>query len=200
MRRTVCRWRRVLLALLILSLLALAGSKPFWRLFYPFPFQQLVRDEARRNRLDPYLVAAMMRVESHFNSKAVSHRGAVGLLQLLPLTARSLLESEADLRDRFLPGQNPASVGDQAILEILLDPGGNVALGCRYLRYLVDHFDGNLAAAVAAYNGGMGNVGTWLRSGAWSGRATELATIPYGETRRYVEAVFRLRDLYARLY
>ena len=98
------------------------------------PFGQLIYSEAKKNNLDPELVAAVVRQESKFHPTARSHAGAVGLMQLVPRTGR------------WLGARN------------LNDPTQNVMAGAKYLRYLTDRFNGNTEKAVAAYNAGEGNV------------------------------------------
>lgn len=100
------------------------------------PYGSLIHDTARRHRLNPDLVAAMVRCESGFDPQAVSPRGARGLLQLMPATA-----------ERF--GVDPVELGD---------PARNLEAGARYLRWLADHFDNDLVRVVAAFNSGEGTV------------------------------------------
>ena len=97
------------------------------------PYRDLIRDTAERHELDPFLLAAVAEVESRFQARAVSHRGAVGLMQVLPSTAES-----------------PA--------EYLTDPKANLEAGARYLGRLLDRYDGDLELALAAYNAGPTNV------------------------------------------
>lgn len=96
-------------------------------------FGDLIRSVATRHDLDPLLMAAVVETESSFNPRAISHRGATGLMQVLPSTAA--LEQEA-----------------------LLDPETNLEQGALYLRRLLRRYDGDLELALAAYNAGPGNV------------------------------------------
>lgn len=100
------------------------------------PFGELIYDTARRHRLNPALVAAVASAESAFATKAVSHKGAQGLMQLMPATAaRFGLEGEQ-----------------------VFDPARNLDAGSRYLSWLVDRFDGDLPRVLAGYNAGEGTV------------------------------------------
>lgn len=117
------------------------------------PYWDLLRDAATRHALDARLVAAVAEVESRFNPRAQSPKGALGLMQLMPDTARLM------------------GVADP------YDPAQNVDGGCRYLRHLLDRFDGDLALALAAYNAGPETV-------ARSGGVPNIA-----ETRLYVDRV-----------
>lgn len=132
------------------------------RVLYPFEYVDLVRRAARDRDLDPALVASLVRAESRFRADAVSPRGAMGLMQLMPETAawiaQSLGETAADLRD----------------------PATNLRLGAWYLRYLLDRF-GRADLALAAYNAGPTRVDEWL--------ATSRPI--YAETEAFVRRVLR---------
>jgi soluble lytic murein transglycosylase-like protein len=106
--------------------------------------------EARRHRLDPQLVLAVVHVESRYNTYAVSDKNAMGLMQILPSTGEWLA-----------PQVGVTWRGPQ----MLFDPVVNVQLGVAYLRQLVDRYDGNLSAALAAYNWGPGHIDGRLRDG-----------------------------------
>ena len=115
---------------------------------------------SKRHRLDPALLSAVIKAESDFYPNAVSRAGAIGLMQIMPGTAVKL-----DIQDPF-------------------DPEENIAGGARYLRYLLDRFNGNLPLALAAYNAGATKV-------------EQYATLPpIRETRRYVKKVLRYYRLF----
>jgi soluble lytic murein transglycosylase-like protein len=107
-------------------------------------------EEARRHRLDPQLVLAVVHVESRYDTYAVSDKNAMGLMQILPSTGE-WLAARLDV-----PWQGP---------QMLFDPVVNVRLGVAYLRQLLDRYDGNLPAALAAYNWGPGHIDGRLRDG-----------------------------------
>lgn len=122
------------------------------------PFAAEIATAAEAARLNPHLVAAVVGAESAFQPRAVSHKGARGLMQLMPATGR-----------RF--GAAPAE---------LFEPAKNLAAGTRYLRWLLDRFEGNLLLALAAYNAGEGQVDRYG------------GVPPFRETRRYVRRVYAL--------
>jgi soluble lytic murein transglycosylase-like protein len=111
---------------------------------------QTVVDEAQRQHLDLALVMAVMHVESRFYNFALSPKGAVGLMQILPSTGEELA------RRAGIPWQGP---------QTLLDPSTNVRLGITYLRWLCDRYRGDVGAALAAYNWGPGVVDRRLQEG-----------------------------------
>lgn len=181
--------------LAVLAVLALLGgawlqvhrTMPSWyaRLWYPLEYEDAIRGEATRYDLDPALVAAVINTESGFVPDSRSSAGAVGLMQLLPETARFV----ADGPDR--PSPSP---------ERLEDPAVNIAYGSRYLRYLIDRY-GTVPLALAAYNGGETNLTAWVDRAARNGQALEIPEdIPFSETRAFVTRVLDAVPIYRRAY
>jgi len=173
---------RVLVAVFVL--LAAAGgafayiqSEPDWyvRLRYPLEYDHIVTGHAQNYDLDPALLAAVIYRESKFDANAKSSSGAVGLMQLLPDTARGIA---------LHTGGSQFEVAD------LWDPEINVRYGAFYLRRLLNQY-GNVRLALAAYNAGQANVDDWLANGEG---------IAFPETRQYVDEVLAARDVYAKTY
>ena len=160
-----------------------------WTLLYPREFWMLVRRYAAQNHLDPYLVMALIRQESGFNSKAVSGPGARGLMQLMPPTARTLAGGARGSRRP----RRRAAAGN------LLNPVYNLRAGCSYLAQIISEFNGNLEQALAAYNAGPDHVHEWLNGHTYSEDAEFVESIPFPETRAYVETVLRDAAVYRRL-
>jgi soluble lytic murein transglycosylase len=166
---------------------AAGAEAPGWysRAAYPLAYDGAIRASARRNHLDPALVAAMIYAESQFDPRAVSDQGAVGLMQVLPATA----------------GQIARETGGVSFTSAdLQDPGINVRYGTRYLRTVLDRFGGNEVAAVAAYNAGAGAVAQWVAQASAAGHGLRVADIPYPETRAYVHRVMHLKRAYRKAY
>lgn len=158
-----------------------------WMLLYPQAFWDLVRRNARANHLDPYLVMALIRQESGFDPKAVSGPGARGLMQLMPPTARVVA------RERRSHRRHPRARGN------LTDPGYNLHMGCRFFSEMVREFKGNLEEALAAYNAGPDRVEQWLSGHSFPEPAAFVESIPFPETRAYVETVLRDQVVYRQL-
>lgn len=158
----------------------ITGLYGYWA---PFPYQPTVMGAARRQHLSPYLLAAVIRVESHFRPDVVSRRGAVGLMQLEPSTAQWIAAKMGR------PGTSR-----------LTDPATNVTLGSWYLKYLMTRFHGNLTLALAAYNGGPGTVDRWIASGVLKEDRSDYANIPYPETKNFVRRVTRYQHAYQWMY
>src|SRR5690606_24055372 len=126
----------------------------FLKLLYPFPFRAGVERAAADAGLDPYLVAAVAKVESGFNPRAVSPKGARGLMQVMPDTGAWVARQIG--WERYHP-------------DLLFEPEISLRIGAWYLAHLRRAFDGRLVPALAADNAGRGNVGRWLASGLWDG-------------------------------
>ncbi|MFZ5641626.1 MAG: lytic transglycosylase domain-containing protein [Bacillota bacterium] len=171
---------------LVIILLVLT-SNWFWRLFYPFPYQDIVMREARVNGMDPYLVAALIHAESRFSAGAESGSGARGIMQIMPETGKWAAEQMG------LSGFNEG---------MLFDPETNIKIGCWYLADLDREFDGSRYIVLAAYNAGRGNVKQWLTRKVWDGRLETIRQVPFPETRNYVVTVTnsyrRYKDLYGK--
>jgi soluble lytic murein transglycosylase len=149
---------------------------PYWRILFPEPWWGTIQAESAKNNLDPYLVAALIRQESEFNPSAISPANAYGLMQLLPAVGKSLAREEAI--KHFETFQ-------------LLDPATNIRLGTRYLRQTLNKFGGVKEYALAAYNAGDERVTDW-RSGEHGQDIDEFVeSIPFTETRIYVENILR---------
>jgi soluble lytic murein transglycosylase len=148
---------------------------------YPRAYWPRVTAAADAARLDPFLVLSLMRQESLFDPAAVSPAAAYGLMQLLVSTASRV-------------------AGRPVEATALFDPTTNITLGTRYLRQLLDRFDGNLAKALAAYNGGEDAVAKWERRTPGAPTDEFVETISYRETRHYVKQVLGNYRRYRRLY
>jgi soluble lytic murein transglycosylase len=155
------------------------------RLVYPLEYSSEIGAGARRNGLNPALVAAVVYKESAFDAATTSPQGAVGLMQVLPSTAEEIARE---------------SGGKEYVLRDLQRPGVNVLYGSYYLRRLLDRYGGSELEAIAAYNAGQTNVDRWADAARQAGRPFDVRAIPYGETRDFVAEVERLRAIYDRVY
>ncbi len=153
----------------------------YWRILFPEAYWSQIKASAAANGLDPYMVASLIRQESEFNPQAISNKSAYGLMQLLPSVGRSMAKAEGI--KHFETNQ-------------LLDPNVNIQLGCRYLKQTMDKFGGQPEYVFAAYNAGDARVVDW-RSGAGEQSIDEFVeSIPFTETRDYVQAILRNEDIY----
>ncbi|HEY6769356.1 MAG TPA: transglycosylase SLT domain-containing protein [Candidatus Sulfotelmatobacter sp.] len=159
--------------------------RPYWEALFPKPFWIDLKKSAAANGLDPYLVASLIRQESEFNPNAVSRANAVGLMQLLPKTGK-VVAKEVKLK-RYSASQ-------------LYTPAVNLQLGTRYFRGMVDKFGGSFEYALAAYNAGSDRVDDWLAQGKYRDPQEFVESIPFTETREYVQAILRNANVYKQLY
>ena len=150
---------------------------------FPLEYEDLILYYSAMRDLDPFLVMGVIRAESSFRSQAVSPAGASGLMQIMPNTGAWLAER----------------MGISFTEEDLFSPAYNIRMGTYYLRLLLNMFEVQ-STALAAYNAGMGNVGSWLEDARYSTDGRTLHTIPYTETREYVERVARFTEIYRELY
>jgi len=157
----------------------------YWHLLFPQPYWKELVANAGSNGLDPYLVASLIRQESEFNPSAVSLKNASGLMQLLPSVGKSLAKKQG--MKRFDARQ-------------LLDPSVNLELGTANLKQVLDRFGGQVEYALAAYNAGDTPVRQWLASNDYKDVAEFVESIPYSETRDYVQSILRNREMYRALY
>jgi soluble lytic murein transglycosylase len=148
------------------------------KLFYPLKFVEHIVEGAKR--VNPLLVAALIRQESAFQENARSRVGAVGLMQLMPATAR--------LMDRSVKRSQ------------LIQPDINIRLGIRYFEVLVDRYDGDVELALAAYNAGAEVVDRWQKRYPTRNRLLFLDLMPYAETRNYVTLIGRNYYWYSKIY
>jgi soluble lytic murein transglycosylase len=157
----------------------------YWKLIFPQPYWGDLVADSEKNGLDPYMVASLIRQESEFNAGAVSPARAIGLMQLLPSVGKENAKKEG------LRGFNASE---------LLNPAINLELGTRNLRQVLDRFGGQPEYALAAYNAGDVPVRQWMAAGDYKDIPEFVESIPYTETREYVEAIMRNRELYRALY
>jgi soluble lytic murein transglycosylase len=153
----------------------------YWRILFPEPWWDTITAESAKNNLDPYMVASLIRQESEFDPAVVSYANAYGLMQLLPSVGKAMAREEG--------------LGHFETFQ-LLDPATNIRLGTRYLRKMLDKFGGVQEYALAAYNAGDERVTDWQAAGPYHGLDEFVESIPFTQTREYVEAILRNEETY----
>ena len=175
------RRRRGAALLVVFALVALLGALAapdlVRQVTHPLEYEAEIRASAGKFGVEPSLVAAVIKAESRFDPEATSSRGAYGLMQLLPETARFVSE-------------RTGISGDYR------DPETNIRIGTRYLSYLQSRYDGDQRLALAAYNSGEGRVDRWLSRGDFD----VSRDIPFAETRDFVRNVIESQRVYEDLY
>ena len=179
-------WKKILLSivsfLIIINALFL-GAIYYGGVNYPVNYLEEIQKYSNEYGVDPKVVLAIMRVESNFKTDATSKVNAKGLMQVLPDTAKhvaKLLNIDANSMD-------------------LNDAETNIKIGTYYIKYLMQNFS-NMDTVYAAYNGGIGNVNTWLKDSKYSSDGVSLYNIPSSETKHYVNKVNKALKAYEILY
>ncbi len=164
----------------------LPGSNSERNLYrFPLAFWKMVQQQAEQRKIDPYLILALIRQESLFDTRARSSAAALGLMQLLPSTARQIAKE----------------IGMAApSRENLYEPEVNLALGTQYLKDLLQRYSNNWFKAIAAYNAGEAAVDRWEKEIVTDDIEEFVERIPYVETRGYVKLVMRNHRIYKKLY
>ena len=157
----------------------------YWQLLFPKPYWSDLVSNSQRNGLDPFLVASLIRQESEFNAGAISKANAYGLMQLLPSTGKGVSKKA---------GVKHFSAN------MLLSPVINLQLGTINLKQVLDRFGNQAEYALAAYNAGDVPIRQWLSSNDYKDVPEFVESIPYTETREYVQAILRNREMYRALY
>jgi soluble lytic murein transglycosylase len=180
-RRTAVRRRRLLAVLGTAALAGLAAvlllptfHQAVQQISLPLRHQDIIRQQASDKKLDPALIAAVIYAESHFIDGRTSSAGAKGLMQLTPSTAQFIAHRS---------GGSQFEVADLGTAQV------NISYGAYYLRYLLDRYGENETLALAAYNGGEGNVDRWAAEARSRDSSLTISAIPFGETRLYVRKV-----------
>lgn len=184
-RKRRVRWGHLLVVLVICAAFTAAALHVLRRLgasqanpvSTPVHYSEQIYASATRHEVDPYLVAAVIKVESNWDAGVQSHAGAVGLMQLLPSTAETM--------------QHLGYVSSAYAVNNLQDGPTSIEFGSAYLQYLSQHLD-NEVEVIAAYNAGLAAVQSWLSDG----RTLTSSNIPYGETSAYVDKVLAAYDAY----
>ncbi len=152
---------------------------------YPMKYSEYVEKYSNENGIDMYMIFAIIKVESNFNTNVKSGSNAIGLMQLLEETAieRSKIIYKEDIKE-----------------DDLYNPETNIKLGTSYYAYLLDYYKQNNILALTAYNAGIGNVDSWIKEGIIKADGTDLENIPYKETNNYVRKILRDYQIYLKLY
>ncbi len=174
-----------IIIVIVAILLALQNAKWILKKIYPLHYEDIINKYASKYQVDPHLVVAIMRNESKFNPNALSSKGAKGLMQIAPITGRWASEK--------LAIENYEE-------EMLYDIDLNIQIGCWYLDILHQEFNSNLDLIIAAYNAGNGNVSKWINQPEYSKDGENLDTIPFEETRTYLQKVTKDYAIYKWIY
>lgn len=179
--RFLCRLLAVLIVVLAVSVGGVFVYIGALKSAYPLDYKEQVIYYSNYYDLDSALVFSVVKVESGFREKAISNKGAMGLMQITNKTANYIALLKGDTTFDMLDGKQ------------------NIEYGCYYLRYLLDKFS-DTKTTLCAYNAGEGNVRNWLKDKKYSSNGTTIEYIEYTETREYVKKIEKSLKIYKKLY
>lgn len=181
------RYKKILIFIIIIAIIIVSVFAVRWvaTKLYPINYKEHISKYAEVYDVDPLLIAAIIRAESKYYKDAESHKGARGLMQITTATGEWIAQKIA-IEDYHS--------------DMLYDPEINIMMGCWYIDNLKKQFDNNIELVLAAYNGGSGNVGKWLKNSKYSSDGVNLFDIPFKETRDYVQRVQNNYKVYSKLY
>ena len=177
---------KILVIIITVTLLGLSPTvfnKLMIKKLYKKDYSEYVSKYAEEYDIDENLIYALIKAESNFNEKAVSHQNAKGLMQLMQSTAQDL----ANRSQIKLTKDN------------ILEPDININLGTQYIASLLNKYD-SIEVALAAYNAGSGNVDRWIKNGTIKSDGSDIENVPYKETNTYVRKIMRNYKMYNELY
>lgn len=176
---------KLLIIIIILFVIIIVAKTIYLTIKYPILYTNFIKEYSNQFNVDPYLVAAIINVESSYDKKAMSNKEARGLMQISKTTG------EWAGKELSIENFN---------LELLFQPETNIMIGAWYLNKLSEEFNGNTQLILAAYNGGSGNVTKWLKDERYCEDGVYLKKIPFQETEDYVVKVLKNYDIYKSLY
>ena len=180
--------KKILYLVLFVIILFWIGITALKTFVYPIKYIDIIKEEAKNNNIDPYLVLAIIKTESSFNAKATSSKNAKGLMQMIESTAN-------EVNDRINAYKD---IENTDIYEVDI----NIELGCNYFASLIKRYNGNYYLAICAYNAGLGNVDKWIDEGIISDNLADYknTTLPFKETEKYLKKVINTYTIYKILY
>lgn len=181
----------VIIAILLIIVFVLLGplkiQNKILKIIYPLKYKEYIDLYSEEYNIDKYLIYAVIKAESNFNSQAVSSKNARGLMQLMNETAKDILK------------KNNINLENDEIEEKLLEPEFNINLGTKYISMLITKYQ-NTELTLTAYNAGSGNVDNWISQGIINKEGTNIENVPYKETNNYVRKILRDYEIYKNLY
>lgn len=170
---------------LVLIIMIFINYKSILKKFFPVQYNQSVLKYSELYNVDPYIIYSIIRVESKFNPYAKSKKGACGLMQVTPKTGK------------YIANLLNINNFDESLL---YNPDLNIQFGCFYFSKLYNDYNSNIDCALAAYNGGSGNVAKWIITNDDGKKFLDIDKIPFNETKNYISRVKKAYNIYKFLY
>ena len=177
----------IIIAILIIVVFLGIFKNKILKIIYPKTYKEIVSVYSEKYNVEENLVFALIKAESNFNSEAVSHRDAIGVMQIMEETAKDVAN------------KNSIKIENENIKQELLKIDNNINIGTKYLSTLLEKYK-NKEIAVAAYNAGIGTVDGWIQKEIIKSDGSDIENIPYKETKNYVRKILRNYKLYEELY
>lgn len=173
-----------IIIILIFSLIKIVKVQNiFLKNMYPLEYKEYVEKYSEKFGVDKYYIYAIIKAESNYDMQALSSKGAMGLMQLLPATATEIANN---LEIKLEEGT-------------LYNPELNIMVGTKYFSNLLKTYN-NAMVSLAAYNAGPGNVNKWISDGIIKKDGSDIENIPYKETNMYVRKIINNYKIYKQLY
>lgn len=172
----------VIILILIVVFLGIFKNR-ILKIIYPKTYKEIVETYSEQYNIEENLIFAVIKAESNFEEKAISNKGAKGLMQLMEATAKDVVI------------QNEIEIDITKIGEELLNAENNIKIGTNYLATLLEKYK-NKELALAAYNAGIGNVNNWIEKGIIKEDGADIENVPYKETNMYVRKILRDYEIY----
>lgn len=181
--------RKLLVVIIILVVFVFLGffRDKILKIIYPRTYKEVVVVYAEEYNVEENLVFAVIKAESNFDENAVSHREAIGLMQIMEETAKDVAQKYNIEIDYNNAKQEISNVQN------------NINIGTKYLSVLLERYQ-NKEVALAAYNAGIGNVDNWIEKGIIKSDGSDIENVPYKETNNYVRKILRNYKIYQELY
>ena len=157
------------------------------KIMYPKDYQEIVSIYADKYNVEENLIYAVIKAESNFDENAVSHKNAIGLMQIMEETADDIATTYG------------FDIDYENIKESVAEVQNNINIGTKYLEILLEKY-GNKEVAVAAYNSGIGTVDNWIEKDIIKADGSDIENIPYKETNNYVRKILRNYEIYKSIY
>ncbi len=188
---TIKKYTYIFVIVLIIINILLIGplqiKTKVMKLIYPKKYENFVKLYAEQYQVNENLIYAIIKAESNFEPKAVSKKGAKGLMQLMEETAQDVATK---IENKIMP---------ENISDKLLDVDTNIELGTKYISILLERYK-YIEIALVAYNAGIGTVDSWIEKGIIKKDGTDIENVPYKETNQYVRKILRDYKIYQNLY
>ncbi len=176
-----------LIVIVLIFLIIFSFKDKLLTIIYPRTYNEIVEKYAKEYNIQEDFILAVIKAESNFDNKIKSHKGAIGLMQIMEDTAIEIASKEG------------LQIDESNVKEKLLDPDININIGTKYLQELIEKYD-NIELALTAYNAGTGNVNKWIEDGIIKKDGSNIEKVPFKETNKYVRTILRNYRIYREIY